>query len=181
VDSLRGQLLVASPALDDPNFRRTVILLGEHSHRGAVGLVLNRPSPTEVVEAVPALESLVEMGTTFFIGGPVAPSVVMVLARMSDPEDAGTLEGQVIGFLSAETDLEDLGHQAVETRVFAGYAGWGPGQLEAELERADWIVHPPEEGDIFTEEPDRLWSAVLERMGGQYSLLARMPLDPSLN
>jgi len=174
-------LLIASPSLEDPNFRRTVILVGEHSEEGAIGLVLNRPSPSSVGEAVPALDGLIEGSASLFIGGPVAPSVVMVLARMQEPADPDQVVAPGIEFLAAETDLESLGELALQTRVFAGYAGWGPGQLEAEIERDDWIIHSPSELEIFCEAPESLWSSVLEGMGGQFALVARMPADPSLN
>lgn len=179
--SLRGKLLVASPALRDPNFQRTVILVGEHSAEGAMGLVLNRPSTTSVSDGLPELEELRDGDAPIHVGGPVAPAVVMVLARFPDGDDLEEpLTGQ-IGFLQAVSELDQIGHTALETRVFAGYAGWGPGQLDGEIERADWIVGEPTEVDVFSEAPEDLWSTVLTRMGGRFALLARMPEDPSRN
>jgi putative transcriptional regulator len=181
VDSLRGQLLVASPALIDPNFSRTVVLIGEHDEEGAMGLVLNRPSVVSVGDAVPDLEPLVDPLTPVFVGGPVRPSAVLVLAEWEEPGLEGMLVGERIGFLPAETELEALGQATSRVRVFAGYAGWGPGQLETEVERSDWVVAPVDQEDVFGEDPEELWPAVLERLGGRFALLARMPVDPSLN
>ena len=181
MDSLRGQLLVASPALLDPNFQRTVILVGEHGDDGAMGLILNRPSATSVSEGLPELDELGDVESVIFVGGPVAPGVVMVLARFREPDDAEAVVGDDIGFLPAGTELAQLSETALETRVFAGYAGWGPGQLEQEIERSDWIINEPVEMEIFTDRPEDLWSSVLTRMGGRFALLARMPADPSVN
>ena len=181
MDNLRGQLLVASPALLDPNFQRTVILVGEHGEDGAMGLILNRPSETSISEGLPELDELADQESVIFVGGPVAPGVVMVLARFREPEDEETVAGDDIGFLPAGTELEQLSDTALQTRVFAGYAGWGPGQLEEEIERSDWIINEPVECEIFTDRPDTLWSSVLTRMGGRFALLARMPSDPSVN
>jgi putative transcriptional regulator len=184
METLRGQLLVAAPSLEDPNFARTVVIVGEHNEDGALGVVLNRPSDTEVAEAVPDLADLVEDGEIVHVGGPVQTSAVLVLAEFSEPEQAQQLVVGDVGFLAVdEEDEEDIVAATAlrRARVFAGYAGWGPGQLEAELAREDWIVEPAVGEDVFCEDAETLWSRVLERKGGQYRLLARMPLDPSVN
>ena len=182
METLRGQLLVAAPSLEDPNFARTVVIVGEHNEDGALGVVLNRPSDTEVAEAVPDLAELVEDGEIVHVGGPVQTSAVLVLAEFAEPEQAQQLVVDSVGFLAVDDEEEDPVATALErARVFAGYAGWGPGQLEAELAREDWIVEPATGEDVFCDDPDALWSRVLERKGGQYRLLARMPLDPSVN
>jgi putative transcriptional regulator len=180
VQSLKGQLLVAVPALVDPNFRRTVVLVGEHNEEGALGLVLNRPSETTVEEAVPELMLLVEGLEQVHVGGPVQPSAIVIVAEFADPEQAGSLVFESVGFLPAEIDPDELG-ELLQARVFAGYAGWGPGQLDSELEEGSWIVEPAIATDVFTLEPDELWSEVLRRKGGPYGVLALMPVDPSLN
>ncbi len=180
MDSLRGQLLIASPALLDPNFRRTVVLVTEHTEEGAAGLVLNRPSPVAVVEAVPALEPLVEDGEQVWVGGPVQPEAVLVLGEFLDPEDAAVPLFGALGFPSLE-DPETVVPATRRRRVFAGYAGWGAGQLEGELAREDWILEPALPDDAFTDEPGELWRDVLRRKGGVYELVSRMPEDPSLN
>jgi putative transcriptional regulator len=180
VQSLKGQLLVAVPALLDPNFRRTVVLVGEHNEEGALGLVLNRPSEATVEEAVPELTVLVAGEEQVHVGGPVQPSAIVVVAEFADPELAGALVFESVGFLPAEVDPDELG-ELLQTRVFAGYAGWGPEQLDGELEDGSWIVEPAIATDVFTPEPDELWSEVLRRKGGPYGVLALMPADPSLN
>jgi putative transcriptional regulator len=178
--SLKGQLLIAVPALVDPNFRRTVVLVGEHSEDGALGLVLNRASDTTVGEAVPELGALVDSGEHVHVGGPVQPSAIVILADFVEPDRAGSLVFESIGFLPAESDPDELG-ELRRARIFAGYAGWGPGQLDGELEEGSWIVEPAVADDVFTLDPDDLWSEVLRRKGGPYGVLALMPLDPSLN
>jgi putative transcriptional regulator len=181
MESLRAQLLVASPQLLDPNFGRTVVLLTEHNDEGAMGIVLNRPATTTVTEAAPELEDLVLPGDDVFVGGPVQPASVIVLAEWDSPDEAAVPIFDGVGFVGADSDPEELARTVSRARVFAGFAGWGPGQLEAELERDDWILEPALPEDVFTEAPEQLWSDVLARKGGEYALVARMPLDPSLN
>jgi putative transcriptional regulator len=180
VQSVKGHLLVAGPSLIDPNFRRTVVLVGEHSEDGALGVVLNRSSESTVGEAVPELTALVDGDEAVHVGGPVQPSAIVVLADFVDVERAGSLVLDTVGFLPAEIDPDELG-ELRRARVFAGYAGWGPGQLEDELEEGSWIVEPAQPDDVFTPDPDALWSEVLRRKGGPYGVLALMPPDPSLN
>jgi putative transcriptional regulator len=180
VSSLQGQLLVAGPGLVDPNFWRTVVLVGEHSEEGALGVVLNRVSETTVEEAVPELALLAEEMGAVHLGGPVQPSAIVVLADFVEPEEAQSLVLDSIGFLPSEVDPALLGDLR-RARVFAGYAGWGAGQLEDELDEGSWIVEPALAEDVFTEDADGLWSAVLRRKGGPFSLLASMPPDPNRN
>jgi putative transcriptional regulator len=180
VQSLRGHLLVAGPSLVDPNFRRAVVLVGEHGEQGAMGVVLNRPSGATIGEAVPELAPLVSDSEIVHVGGPVQPSAIVVLADFEEPERAGTIVLESVGFLPSEVEPDDLG-ELRRARVFAGYAGWGPGQLDDELAEGSWIVEPALPEDIFTESPDELWSDVLRRKGGPFSVLALMPPDPSLN
>jgi putative transcriptional regulator len=182
VDSLRGTLLLASPALLDPNFHRTVILIAEHTDNGAMGLVLNRPAETTVAEAVPDLAQIAGPDEPIHVGGPVASEAVIVLAEFEDHGLAGVLLEGDIGFVgSVGEDLEALAAGVRRARVFAGHAGWGPGQLDAELEQESWIIEPPLPDEIFTADPEELWAAVLRRKGREYALLATMPPDPSLN
>ena len=179
--SLRGQLLVAGPALHDPNFRRTVVLLGEHGEDGAMGLVLNRVSDVTVADAVPPIADLVGDGELVHVGGPVQPQAVVVLADFVEPHRAGALVLDSIGFLPGDVDDEtDLG-QLRTVRVYAGYAGWGPGQLEEELDEQSWVVLPARASDVFTAAPDALWSEVLRRHGGALGILALLPEDPHVN
>jgi putative transcriptional regulator len=180
VESLKGQLLIAGPSLLDPNFRRTVVLVGEHTEEGALGLVLNRASEATIDEAVPELTVLVDSVSVVHFGGPVQPSAIVVLADFVDPDRAGALVLDSVGFLPSEVDPDELG-ELRRARVFAGYAGWGPGQLDDELEEGSWIVEPAIADDVFTDDPEGLWSAVLRRKGGPFSMLASMPPDPLLN
>jgi putative transcriptional regulator len=181
MDSLRGQLLIAGPALHDPNFRRSVILVGEHGAEGAMGVILNRPSPVSVADAVPPLADLVDDADLVHIGGPVQPQAIVVLGDFRDPREASALVLGTIGFLPGEIETAaDVGSLA-RARVFAGYAGWGPEQLEGEIAEGSWVLEQAVADDIFTDEPDTLWSNVLRRKGGAFAVLALMPPDPSQN
>ncbi len=180
VESIRGQLLIAGPGLFDPNFRRTVVLVGEHNEEGALGVVLNRPTAISVGEAAPALVTLVGEESELFLGGPVQPQAAVLLAELEHPELADLIVFDSIGFLIG--DLEGKASEGIRrARAFAGYAGWGAGQLEGELEAGGWIMESAFPEDVFTEDPDRLWSAVLRRKGGEFAMLATMPFDPSQN
>lgn len=180
MDSLRGQLLVAGPSLVDPNFRRTVVLVGEHNEEGALGVVLNRPTELSVEDVVPPLSALTGDGARVFIGGPVRPSDAVVLVEFDDPGKADLPVLGGIGFLIGDIDPGSLVGLR-RARVFAGYAGWGPGQLEGELEESSWIVEGALPADVFDEDPEELWSSVLRRKGGDYLLISTMPFDPSRN
>jgi putative transcriptional regulator len=173
-------LLVAAAGLVDPNFRRSVVLVGHHDDEGAVGVVLNRASEIEVAEAAPPLAELVDPGDRLFIGGPVQPQAAVVVADFEHPDRAQIVAFDSIGFLPDETDADELGGLR-RARVFAGYAGWGPGQLEEELEQGSWVLEAANADDVFTADPEELWSRVLRRKGPRFALLASMPLDPSLN
>jgi putative transcriptional regulator len=176
VDSLQGQLLISSPLLQDPNFRRTVVLMTHHDDEGAMGLVLSRPSEIRVADAVPELADL-PGDELVYVGGPVQPEAVVVLVEHeSEPELP--IVGN-IAFMQADADVDEL--DTVRARVFAGYSGWGPGQLEGELDESSWIVVPAEPDDAFAADPDELWRTVLQRKGGKFALIATMPYDPKLN
>ena len=180
-DSLKGQLLIAAPILLDPNFRRTVVLMLEHTPEGAIGVVLNRPSDTEAREAVPDLRAVLTDDEPIFLGGPVQPETVIALADHNDPLEEEEAICGTIGSLEFDDDPDRLHSFVSRARVFAGYAGWTTGQLEDEVEEEAWFIEPARPGDVFSNDPERLWSSVLERMGDQYRLLARMPEDPRLN
>jgi putative transcriptional regulator len=179
-ESLRGQLLVASPALVDPNFARSVVFITEHGDDGAMGIVLDRPSDTAVEAVVPQLADIAG-GEPVYVGGPVQPEAIVLLAEFSDPEAAAWIVVADVGLASADVDLHELAGSVRRGRVYAGYSGWGPGQLEAEMEVDSWIVEPPLPKELFPDDPMTLWSDVLARKGGQYALIARMPADPSQN
>jgi putative transcriptional regulator len=180
VDSARGQLLIAGPGLLDPNFWRTVVLIVEHSDEGALGLVLNRPSETTVGEAVSEVEQLLDLDDPLYVGGPVQPSALIVLAEFDQPDEAALIAFDDIGVLPSGAQ-EDPSLSVRRGRAFVGHAGWGPGQLDDEVDRGDWILEPALPDDAFTRTPTDLWSTVLTRKGGSYALVARMPPDPSVN
>jgi putative transcriptional regulator len=179
-ESLRGRLLIASPALVDPNFARSVVLITEHGPEGAMGVVLNRPSEIEVGDVAPELNVVVE-GEPVFVGGPVQPQALVVLAEFDDATAAAWIVVEDVGFVAAETEYSELSDVVRRGRVYAGYSGWGAGQLEAELAEEAWIVEPPLPAELFPDDPEALWQDVLARKGGQFALIARMPDDPSLN
>ncbi|UCC25815.1 MAG: YqgE/AlgH family protein [Gemmatimonadales bacterium] len=180
MESLRGHLLVSSGGLYDPNFRHTVVLIGEHTPDGALGVVLNRALNVTVQQAVPPLGDLVPDGEPLFEGGPVQRESPVLLAELARPDRADLLVFESVGFLVGDVPTEAEG-DIVRARVFAGYSGWGPGQLEAEMDADTWIVEPARVGDVFTDAPELLWSRVLERKGPDFRLLSMMPYDPTMN
>ena len=180
MESLRGHLLISSGGMFDPNFRHTVVLVGEHTADGALGVVLNRPLDVTVEETLPTLSEVVPAGAALFQGGPVQPASPVLLAELTHPELADVLVFASVGFLVGEVSA-DIGPSILRARVFAGYSGWGPGQLEAEMAADSWIIDPAHEDDVFTDVPELLWSRVLERKGPEYRPLSRMPFDPSMN
>ena len=179
--SLRGKLLVASPALVDPNFARSVVFITEHSEEGAMGIVLDRPSETAVGELAPQLDEVAGPEAPIYVGGPVQPNALVVLAEFNDPSAAAWIVVADVGFAAANVEMDDLAGFVRRARVYAGYSGWGAGQLEAEMEVDSWIVEAPLPKELFPDDPEALWSDVLARKGGQYALVARMPADPSVN
>ena len=181
MESLKGKLVIAAPALIDPNFARTVVLVIDHDEHGAMGLVLNRVAEAELAEAVPDLADVPEVDDRLFVGGPVQETSVLLLGDFSDTGRASPLVAGSIGMVGADTDLEELSGAVTRARAFAGYAGWGAGQLEAELEEEAWIMADPVPEELLTDAPDALWSRTLDRKGGWHRVLARMPPDPSLN
>lgn len=179
---LTGHLLVATPALLDPNFRRTVILVLEHQDAGCLGIVLNRPTQTPLVDVVPQWQPLAADPGVVFLGGPVSPSGAIGLCA---PPPVPGVADLAAGGLVATADLSrapaDNPPGLRGLRVFAGYAGWGEGQLEAEISAGAWYVVDAEPGDAFGAQPDQLWGAVLRRQPGALRLVATFPDDPSLN
>jgi putative transcriptional regulator len=173
-DSLRGHLLIAAPSLYD-YFRRTVVLVLEHTPDGAMGVVLGRETETLVADAVPVLADRPGGDQNVYLGGPVAPDAVVALGEFDRPDEAGNV---VVGSLGT-LDPESANYSLRRMRVFAGYAGWAPGQLDGELEEDAWIVQAADPADPFRS--GDIWSDALARKGGRYRLMATMPADPSLN
>jgi putative transcriptional regulator len=188
-ESLGGRLLVATPLLGDPNFRRTVILIVEDEpEEGTLGVVLNRPTEVQVGQVLEPWTELVTGPTVVFKGGPVSPNSALALAlALGEDEPLGwrSLDGSSlmsrIGLVDLEAPPELLAGGITSLRVFAGYAGWGPGQLRAEIDEGAWYVLAGEPTDAFLAEPERLWPAVLRRQGGEFAIVATYPDDPMLN
>jgi len=167
--------------LPDPNFARTVVLVCEHSEEGALGLVLNRAGELLVAESAPELTVLIGDEAVIDEGGPVQPDALLVLAEFDDASRAAIQVVGTVGLMGDADDLDELVPATRRARAFAGYAGWGPGQLDAELARDDWFVAPAGIDDIFDPDAEELWQRVLERKGGHFAVVARMPIDPSVN
>jgi putative transcriptional regulator len=158
-------LLVATPLLRDPNFDRTVVLMLEHSDVGALGVVLNRPSPLGVADAIDDWADVAVSPKVVFIGGPVETGSVIALARRRtepEPESFTEVLGP-IGVIDISLDAALLAASLDGVRIFTGYAGWGPGQLEGEIDESAWWVVDAAVDDVLSTDPDELWHAVLAR------------------
>jgi putative transcriptional regulator len=178
-----GQLIVANPVLPDPNFDRTVVLVLAHEDKGALGLVLNRPSEMDVDAPLPRWERLAAEPPVVFVGGPVAPGAAICLATVpsGDPIPGWTPVTGRLGTLDLEQDPDLLGETVSQIRIFAGYAGWAPGQLEAEIRSGAWFVVDAEPGDAMAIDPAQLWKRVLRRQGPDLAVVAAFPPDPTRN
>lgn len=183
VTSLTGQLLVATPALADPNFDRAVVLLLDHDEDGSLGVVLNRPTPVDVSDILQAWGEFADNPGVVFQGGPVSLDAalgVAVIPGAEGPLGWRRVHG-AIGLVDLEAPPELLAAELGSLRIFAGYAGWGPGQLEEELSEGAWYVVESEPGDVFAPEPERLWRSVLRRQRNELAMVATYPDDASLN
>jgi putative transcriptional regulator len=188
-EALAGRLLVATPMLGDPNFRRTVVLIVEHEpEQGTLGVVLNRPTKIPVGQVLEPWTELVTGPSVVFSGGPVAPNSALALAVVpgtDEPVGWHPLDGAPamarLGLVDLDAPPGLLSPAIVSLRVYAGYAGWSAGQLVAEIEEGAWYVLHGEPADAFSAEPERLWPAVLRRQGGELAYVATYPDDPGLN
>jgi putative transcriptional regulator len=183
VSSLTGRLLVAAPALADPNFDRAVVLLLDHDDEGSLGVILNRPTPVVVEDILESWAALAGEPGVVFQGGPVALDSALGVAVI--PGDEGPLGWRrvygAIGLVDLEAPPELLGGALGSLRIFAGYAGWGPGQLEDELQDGAWYVVESEPGDVSSPWPESLWRSVLRRQRNELAMFATYPDDPSMN
>jgi len=189
MESLTGRLLVATPVLADPNFRRTVVLIVEHEPaEGTLGVVLNRPTDVPVGRVLEPWSQLVTGPSVVFRGGPVAPDSALAIALV--PGDAEPLGWHSLaadpamsrlGLVDLDAPPDLLAPAINRLRVYAGYAGWAPGQLKAEIDEGAWYVISAEPSDVFAGEPGGLWSTVLRRQGGEMAFTATFPDDPDLN
>ena len=180
--SLQGKLLLDGGNLQGSFFTRTVVLICQHSQEAAFGLVLNRSSHKQVGELI--IEELPELirEQNLFLGGPVQPGVMSFLHTDSFMPDANVIPNLSVG--NSLEKLADLSNSfAIERkfRVFAGYAGWGAGQLDAEMKRKSWIAHPASVELVFNADPELLWRDILLKKGGLFRLLANAPEDLSWN
>jgi putative transcriptional regulator len=187
--SLSGRLLVATPLLEDPNFRRAVVLIvDDRESEGTIGVVVNRPSDVPVSDVLPSWAGVVTAPTVVFSGGPVSTDSALALALArgrADPVGWRPLDSapvmRRVGLVDLEAPPEMLARGITSFRVFAGYAGWGRGQLQAEIDEGSWYVLRGEPADAFTADPGRLWRAVLHRQGGEIALVSTFPDDPACN
>jgi putative transcriptional regulator len=182
-EQLTGRLLVATPALKDPHFERTVVLLVAHEESGALGVVLNRATEVQIADVLSGWEPIAAQPSVVFEGGPVQPEAAICLARArtEDELDGFSRVDGPVGTVDLSVDPEDMLSGLDQLRIFAGYAGWGPDQLEQEIEDGAWFVFTALPGDAFVTQPDDLWSMVLRRQGGFIAAVAHFPADPTLN
>lgn len=162
---------MASRTLADPNFSETVVLVIAYGAEGASGLVINRRSPFKLSEVLPEVEGVATRGDQLYVGGPVEPGRILVLLRSGEVlEHTTEVFEDVYVTASAEALRAALGKNLARERlrIFSGYAGWGPGQLDAELERSDWYVASADVAKVFSEEPDKTWSQMIDRVAGQW-------------
>jgi len=181
-----GKLLIAEPMLGDPNFDRSVVLMVDHTAEGALGVVLNRPTDREVATVLGRWGDLAARPPVLYLGGPVEQDGVLALARRRAFGPRERLAGWSpvvgdVGTLDLQRDPDELAPDLAGVRFFAGYSGWGPGQLEAELGDGAWYVVESEPGDVSSPQPETLWRQVLRRQRGDLAMIATYPDDPSLN
>ena len=181
---MRGRLLVAAPALREPTFHRTVILLLDHGPNGALGVVLNRPSTVEVGVVLPDWHAHVTEPPVLFLGGPVGQDTAMGVAVLavggSGSPDVDAVIGP-FGLVDLDAVPETVESRVRGVRVFAGYAGWSQDQLERELEERSWFVVDALPDDLLTREPGGMWRRVLRRQGGDLAIVSTFAEDASLN
>ncbi|MDT0184519.1 YqgE/AlgH family protein [Microbacterium sp. ARD31] len=179
-----GMLLVATPALQDPNFADTVVLLLDVTEEGALGVVLNRPSHILVADVLEAWHEVVSEPEVLFRGGPVGTDGALAVARLRDVQDPPVGWRPVAGLLGMvdlDTPAELVDGSLATMRVFAGYAGWGAGQLEGEVEEGSWYVVSSEAGDAFRDDTSGLWRDVMRRQPGMLAWHVNRPVDPDMN
>ncbi|MGV7229344.1 MAG: YqgE/AlgH family protein [Nitrospirales bacterium] len=180
----KGVVLIATPALRDPNFCQAVILLCEYGPEGALGVVLNRPTEMNITEVLPHMPVLEGQSHRVFSGGPVQKDSLLVLYHLNEEvEDThAVLDGVYLGG-NTETLKRILEVPAEEEsfRAYMGYSGWGPGQLENEMKSGSWLIMPAQPKIVFEDQASGLWADVLQTFGDEYRMYAHMPIDPSLN
>jgi putative transcriptional regulator len=182
MDTLRGRLLVATPAIESGPFMRSVVFLLDHDGDGALGVIVNRPLESDVDDVLPDWANLVNAPVCLFDGGPVAMDSALALGVIADsapPIGWRQMAGRV-GLVDLEGPVPRHG-EFTGLRVFAGYAGWGPGQLEDELDEGAWLVIDARDEDLVSPQPETLWREVLRRLDTDARFLTTFPDDPSAN
>jgi len=172
LEPARGRFLIASRNLIDPNFAESVVLLLAYDARGAMGVMINRPTEVRLATALPRIEQLRERPDRVYLGGPVARSLMLLLVRAPRrPKSSEPIFGDVYASGSMTVLQETLAKRspANRLRAYAGNAGWGPGQLEHEIARGDWYVAPAEAAAIFESAPADIWPKLIERVSGQWT------------
>ena len=183
-DVRAGQLLVATPMLLDPNFAETVVLLLDADENGALGVVLNRPSTVPVAEVLEPWAEVVAEPVVLFRGGPVSTEGALAVGLLRSVDDAPVGFREVtddLGVIDLDTPVELVDGSLQGLRIYAGYAGWGAGQLEGEIEEGSWYVVPSMPPDCFRDDTHALWRDVLRRQPGELAWHSTRPLDPDLN
>ena len=179
-----GMLLLASPELLDPNFVDAVVLILDADDDGAMGVVLNRPSPVPVISVLAEWGDIVAEPEVLFRGGPVSPegalAVALLRQRGTSPPGLRPVTDR-LAIVDLEGEATDIDDAVDGVRIFAGYAGWGAGQLEGEVEGGDWYVVPSRPPDAFQADPSDLWREVMRRQPGELAWHANRPADPELN
>lgn len=178
-----GRLLVATAAIGDPNFERSVVLLLDHDEDGSLGLVLNRPSELSAAEILPGWSDLTVDPGVVFAGGPVEQEGIIGLGRRTQRELDGPFQVTVgpVGVIDLSAEPVEAVGTVEGIRLFAGYASWGPGQLESELLATAWWIVDADPTDPLTDDPDDLWAAVLRRQPEPLRRWSFYPVDPSWN
>lgn len=174
-------MLVATPLLNDPNFARSVVYLLEHDGGGTVGVVLNRPSHTPVGQVLPEWHSAVSGPAVVFAGGPVQPDGALCLGQLDGPGPGVRPVVDGVGTVDLDGDVTVITGLAKRLRVFAGHAGWSPGQLDDEMAEGAWWAVEGSPDDLFCREPESMWITVLRRQPHPLNLVSTYPPDVTLN
>ncbi|MGH3867759.1 MAG: YqgE/AlgH family protein [Pseudonocardiaceae bacterium] len=181
-----GSALVATPGLQDPRFRRTVVLIIDHGTLGTVGVVLNRPSDVAVRDVLPLWGPHATVPSALYVGGPLHQRAALCVAALPAGVDAECTEGMIkvrgpLALVDLDADPDLMAPHLRGLRVFAGYAGWVQGQLACEIDHGDWLVVPALPDDVLAGPDTDLWGRILRRQGMPLALLATYPADPMLN
>ncbi len=171
----KGRFLVAREDLRDPNFFRTVVLMLDYDEKGAMGVIVNRPTSVPLSDLLPQLEALEGRSDKVCLGGPVEPEGLILVVRSKDePEGFVHVAGELYTGASVEglAALLEAGAGPNRIRAYAGYSGWGPGQLDRELEQGSWIITAAAPGQVFDPSPRRLWRSLIDSAKVRFARLA---------